>query len=166
MNLNALYPEDYFKITIKWNKPVPYEEILEQDYEEQEDLYFYKIIAQFGNKEPKLIYIGKAYKQHVRTRLRNKDHKIKRKTVQEQYKRHIIYVSTGKVIEHNSSLKSSYVDKVESLLIFAHAHNDFPHLLNSMSVWNHNIKKAHHIINKGYLKDGMEKEIALGVFVK
>ena len=166
MKLNALYPEAYFKITIKWNKPIPYDEVLEQDFEEQEDVYFYKIIARFGSKEPKLTYIGKAYKQHVRTRLRNEDHKIKRKTIQNKHERHTLYVSTGEVVEHNSTLKSSYVDKVESLLIFAHAHRDFPHLINSKSVWNHNIKKAHHIINKGYLKDRMEKEIALGVFVK
>ena len=168
MKLKALYPNYYNTIKIKWTPPSSYEKIMEQAFEKQEDVFFYKILAAYRAHQPKLIYIGKTYAQYVKVRLKNKDHLLKRENIKKSYPNHTLSISLGKVIEHNQKtpLNSNFIDKVESLLIYAHANNSHPHLINQKSIWNHNIKRAYHIINAGFLKDKMEKEIALGVFVK
>ena len=148
-------------VHIHWTNPQDYYRILEYPKEKYAEAYFYKILAKSPvNGSYKLIYIGKT-ERYVIQRL--KEHISKIEQIQDDYKRHHIMVSLG-TPDYVPQNVSTFIDQVESLLIYAHA--DGAYFENQKSIWSYNIKDAYKITNSGFRKDGMHKEIHLGVFFR
>lgn len=165
MKLLRLYPEETEYIEIEWTRPMHYDNLLELDEDKQQYAFFYKIIAQYKDNEPKLLYIGHTYSQYVSGRLYNKDHQRKRLSLQKQFRNHLLKVSLGNLVL-DRKVTTQIVKKVEAMLIYSHANEDYPFLNNTKGTWNHNISNEIHITNTGYRRDGMLKEIGVGIFFK
>lgn len=156
------FESDVYKVNINWSRPRLYDNALNSEIKEIDNIFFYKIIARYNGKY-KLLYIGKAYRQYVTSRLLNLDHKGKRERLNEKYKRHDLLISFG-AVNTNKKRNHRLIDEVESLLIYTHC--DINTLINDKNKWSHNITRDYHIINSGFRRDGMVKEIGLGLFFK
>ncbi len=159
----CLYPEDFSEATIYWTKPILYDSFFNKSYEEQSKSYFYKMVVKYKTGDFKLVYIGKAFKQYASDRLLNPDHFYRIEKIKEQYPKHRIYVSLGN-LETNKRKNAGLIDSIESLLIYAHANDDFK-LINSKSTFHHYLSYGFNILNKGH-KTGMYNEVSFGVHYK
>jgi hypothetical protein len=165
--LHALYPDEHSEIEIKWSRPMDYDKALEKEDDGQENFFFYKIMAFYKRTNTyKLLYIGKSYNHHVSKRLKNPDHKRKRLKFEKDFARHQLKVSFGAFESWDRKPTKLLIDKVESLLIYAHSSEDFPDMTNRSNSWSHGVKRAYLITNIGFRKDRMYKEISMGVFYK
>lgn len=148
-------------IDIKWTAPEPINEVIAGDHDV--NTYLYKIVG-LHNGNYKLYYIGKCIKQNFSKRIFQKDHKLKQLTLKEGHKNHKIMVSMGQLSEDQKH-KPAEVGDVESLLIHAHAHEEYPDLINKQCVLSHSVTKNYRIVNKGFRKEKMYKVVAYGLFM-
>lgn len=161
--MKRVYEADVYHVSIKWSKPHSIDNVDQFDYWDIEDVYFYKILARYGQTYH-LLYIGKAFKQYVSQRLANPDHALKKFDLFEKYPHHELMISFGHLININCNRTARLIDEIESLLIYMH--DDHPRLENKMSRWTHGIARDYHILNQGFRGEGMVKEIGLGLFYK
>ncbi len=159
--MKRAFTQTVHEVKIKWSKPKNYTKALQTENNGLEDSYFYKIIAHYKDSF-KLLYIGMSYSQYPSKRLSNRDHVNKREHLQNLYKRHELLISYGHIITLDN-VNFKLIDEIESLLIYSHT--DLPHLTNKKKVWSYKITSEYQIKNTGFRKDGMAKDIGLGVFM-
>ena len=160
--MQRAFDSTVYEVGVKWSRPKLYANALDTDADELYDAFFYKIIGKY-NGSYHLLYIGKTYDQFVTDRLQNKDHQKKRAAIQKKYSRHELLVSFG-FVSSEEKRNRRLIDEVESLLIYTHS--DHTKLQNKNKIWSHKITRDYKIINSGFRKDEMVKEIALGLFFK
>lgn len=160
--MQKVYAENFCQVEIRWTKPIKYENTLNLPEEKMDYAWYYKILAKYPTGEYKLLYIGKT-ERFVAARLKDRDHKNRIEKLKKDYPKHKITVSLGNVYMPYSP-KPKTVDQIETLLIFANS--DLPFITNRKKIWGHRIQNDYIIINKGFRRGGMKKEIHLGVFTK
>ena len=118
------------------------------------------ITGRFSNRDPKLFYIGKTYKQVVSWRLNQRDHRQRYECLRMKYPRHKLYVSIGLVTMLNGDIRETQVDHIERLLIYAH---DSEHLINQKSIYTHGLGEEYYeIVNQGHFRP-LHRQIFFGL---
>lgn len=162
MNLRQLFEDDFWDVDICWSRPKLYENVIEYGADLDDEAYLYMITAKFSSYKPKIIYIGKTYKQTVSLRLSQDDHSKRYKKLRKQYPRHKFYVSYGTVHVHDGQITENRIKDIEKILIYS---NDTDHVQNVSNYYTHGVKNSYKIKLTGY-RHTLSKELYLGVFVK
>jgi|GEM_PF-4277070 len=168
-NYKRLFDEGIAHVRIKWSKPFP----LNDDWSvlskiDQSHIFLYKIIATRGDNH-KLLYIGMSEKQAIEKRLSQKDHLTKQQQMREANKGWRLQYCLGTYVYHTQNgvdvpwaLKN--IRLLEKLLIITHS--DIATLTNKVGVNWFSTGAWVRIYNSGFLKDGMKKEVAYGLFYR
>ena len=146
---------------INWSRPVLYTNAKDSWYE-YDRYYFYKITGKYSKYPPRLFYIGKTFSQSVKTRLNQKDHINRYKTIRKNYPRFEFYVNFGSIKLAYGKLTQKRIDEIESLLIYS---DDSEYLQNKTKIMSLNVKEQYIIKNKGYSAP-LHREIAYGMFFR
>ena len=160
--MKPLYHEQYYEVEIDWSRPKAYDRLIEEGSHHDETARLYLISARYSNGKPKLLYIGKTYRQWVSKRLSQKDHKSRYGTFQENYPNHTLFVSHGVITINGSRITSERVSDIESILIYT---NEPQHAHNVQNYYSHGVVGSYLIKNKGS-KCTLPSVISLGIFVK
>jgi len=159
--MNTLPDEIITKVAITWTRPIDYDRLIETSHPKDDEAHLYMITARFSTKTSKIVYIGKTYKQNVSTRLKQPDHKKRRKLLHRKYKKHKLRVSLGLVSISGGNCTRRRIDEVESLLIYAGYQ---PTSINLRKIWDHRVADSYEIRNFGY-RNGLPSRICFGLFI-
>ena len=162
MNLEPLIISDSWEVRIKWTRPRSYERVREEGSDHDDSAYLYYIRAQFSNRRPKLLYIGKTYTQSVSIRLGQPDHRNRYDEFTRLYPIHRFTVSHGIVSVESGRITRRRIDDIERLLIYA---NDPSHAYNVQNINQHGVARSYIVTNTGY-RSGLPRSLLLGVFAK
>lgn len=157
-------PSDYscfINATINWSNKRKYEDVINNGCPHDETANFYLITAQWGNRNEKIIYLGKTYHQTVLARLNSRDHKKRYEDVCVALKNHKKYVRFGTLSIQNGSITAIRVDEIESMLIFSHKCDT---MINKSKI--HRIDISNNYIIKNNVASVLIKEIYYGLFIK
>ncbi len=160
--MKPLYPDEFIDVEIKWTRPQRYDCLLQEDSKHDEVANLYLISARYGTAQAKTLYIGKTYLQWVTKRLSQKDHKTRYENFIENYPHHVFYVSHGIIEVREGNLNENRLDDVERILIYS---SPPEHSQNVRNFYEHGVKGAYHIVNKGS-RCTLPRNIKLGIFVK
>jgi hypothetical protein len=165
--LAEIFPDSFFRVSIKWHKPVLLDELSKLDNLDQHSCYLYKIVGKHKTKEDdyRLIYIGMTEKQLIHYRLSNKDHLEKQKEMKKQNRGYELYCSVGEFVDIGEKKHMDFsvknVKSIENILIVSHY---------NYNLYNKRDKEWFSsgfwicIKNEGFLKDKMKKTISYGLF--
>ena len=154
--------DDAENVQIKWAQPCTLSKIKESGSCQTSNC-LYKLVGEY-NGHFKLFYIGKSETRSVHKRLGDTDHRRKQAEIQSAHKHHRLMVSVG-IVSPNPT--STALDSIERLLIFAHGANpDFKRFVNKMAVYNHYVPVNYSIENLGFKRDGMYREVGLGMYYR
>lgn len=160
--MQRLYHEEAWEVEIEWTRPKEYTRLLSKGSEHDEFANLYLISARYGAANAKTIYIGKTYTQWVRRRLSQPDHKKRFAAWVKNYQRHLFFVSFGIITIKEGNVTRKRLDDIERILIYA---NDPDHAHNVQNFYEHGVKEAYQITNKGS-RCTLPRILALGVFFK
>jgi hypothetical protein len=153
-------PDEYPRsISIEWTRPKLYESVFDDGCDHDDSAHLYMILRRYSRATPKAIYIGKTWHQCVRTRLRQKDHRLRYQRFCESYPRQRFYVSHGIVSMDEGRLTQKRVDEIERILIYA---SSLDHTENRSNIWTHKVSDAYRITNKGS-RSSLPQTIFLGI---
>lgn len=163
--LSQLFEYAYADVNINWHNPVKLAENWEAYSKiDQDNIYFYKIVAKRGEKY-KLIYIGMSEKQYIHDRLYNKDHQLKQKIMKEMNNGWVLYSCLGELKDYTDNNQLNWTRKhialIEKMLIISHS--DFPSLTNKKGINWFRSGSWVKINNTGFLKDGMYRILTFGL---
>jgi len=171
MKYQPLFIEQDFAVAkIKWHNPILLKEnwieFSESSIYNHESIYFYKFIAVRkinGKEKVRLLYIGYTGR-NVHQRLNDKDHLEKQERIKLENIGYRLYVCAGDLIEFVNPKNRINEKDLETLLIYSHKNTQFDKLTNITNAISHNINTSVLIENSGYLRDGMYKKVAYGLF--
>lgn len=178
---NILFEEYAWKAKILWTNPLLYHDFLDgeeclnefdledlNDYNDEDNDFwvnefieypnsnFYMILGQW-NKKNKIFYIGKTI-QEVIDRVKNTDHKKRKKEMETENPKHKLLISLGDLyMESGCNKTSKRIDDIESLLIYAHEPE-----YNKNKIFNHTVESDYWIKNYGYT-DPLYKQLHYGL---
>lgn len=177
---NVLFKDASLKAKILWSDPVLYDDVLNGEYciiesenidfnnygDNDNDFWvndfknvnsnFYMILGQWSQKI-KLFYIGKT-KKSVFNRLKQQDHKRRKKEMEEDHPKHKLLISFGDLyMEYGCNKTSKRIDDIESLLIYAQEPE-----YNKNKIFNHKVESDYWIKNYGYT-DPLYKQLHYGL---
>jgi hypothetical protein len=172
MKYQPLFIEHDFTVAkIKWHNPI----LLKENWTEfshnekynHESIYFYKIIGKRKEKDKetekiRLLYIGYTGRD-VHKRLNDKDHLEKQVRLKLENAGYRLYVCAGELIDMIPKNRVNIKD-LETILIYSHKNEQFNKLVNVSNAISHNINRSILIENCGYLREGMYKKVAYGLF--
>lgn len=147
------------KIDVWWSRLRPYDDIIENGSDYDENATLYLIARRFGSAAPKIIYIGKTWSQHVSLRLTQSDHRNRRDSWDRQYPRQTLWVSCGIVSVKDGKFTRNRLDETERLLTYA---TSLKHTENRTNIWTHKLTDAYLITNSGS-RCTMPRKVFLGV---
>jgi hypothetical protein len=172
MKYQPLFIEyDFTVAKIKWHNPVLLKEnwieFTSNEKYNHKLIYFYKIIGKRKEKGKeneiiRLLYIGYTGRD-VHKRLNEKDHLEKQERIKLENAGYRLYVCAGELESVNPQNRITIKD-LETLLIYSHKNTQFDKLINVSNAISHNINRSILIENSGYLRDGMYKKVAYGLF--
>ena len=128
IKFSEIFPDSFFRVSIKWHKPVLLDELFKLENMDQHSCYLYKIIGKHMTKEDdyRLIYIGMTEKQLIHLRLWNKDHLEKQKKMKKRNKDYELYCSVGEFIDTGEKKHMKFsvknVKSIENILDNKHYH--------------------------------------------
>lgn len=158
--MKKLYPGDFCEVEINWSELLDRNEVIDNGCHHDKDSSLYAIVGKYSSSEPKLLYIGKAFEQDVSKRLNQGDHKVKYNKIREQYPRHRIYVSYGKVSIPNGKRTRNRIDDLEKILIYSCCAE---HSINRKNFLSHGVSSQYLIRNESSFSF-FPKKLALGIF--
>jgi len=160
--MKFLFEDDSWIASINWSKPVEYLKVKKFGSRYDGSPKLYKITGQYLNNPPKLLYVGKTYKQSVSRRLNQQDHIKRYDEIKDEHPKHKILISLGNIIVENGILNSKRVDEIESILIYTH---DSDFIFNDKKLNYLPMKEQYVVRNTGYSAP-FYKEIKFGITVK
>lgn len=165
MKLKPAFKDEFQYVNINWSELIEYEKFTEDRYIHETDYtMFYCILGQYSDFSFKVFYIGKVYKQYIRDRIRQPDHKRRYNKIKKFYPKHQLYITVGTIqLRGKSKITSFKIDQIESILIYSHWNEA---MINEKNIFNYNVKNPYIIINDTPKELPLHKEIHLGVFVR
>ena len=160
--MKPLYPEDFWRITVHWSRPVSYERASTQGTPSDDAAHLYLISARFGDFSPKVLYIGKVFDQWIRTRLQQHDHRRRREAWQASYPRHKLLVSAGCLSVEGGRVTRKHLDAVERILIYSSVNE---HTHNVQHLYQHGVSGSYEVANTGS-RSGLPRVVAVGMFYR
>ncbi len=159
--MKLLYEEDSLLVTIKWSKPIIYENLIENGSYNDDSAHLYMITGKYLNNSPKLYYVGKTYDQYVSHRLTQVDHKNRYDELYNKYPKHKLFVSHGTIEIEGGNRTRKRVDEIERILIYS---MNSDHTINKKNLYSHGVTEQYLVSNKGY-KSHLPSTIGIGVFI-
>lgn len=160
---NALYPEEFKKVTINWSRPMLRENFLKKGAPHDETAQLYMIIGKY-NTQFNLFYIGKT-NGYISDRLSQNDHLERYNKWKKDHPRNRIHVSLGTIELSDGKMTKKSISDIETLLIYSHFNDDHNYMANKKQICSYNMKNdQYRIVNKGYNKP-LYKEILIGIFI-
>ena len=160
--MNPVFEDDFWRVQIKWSKPIPYETARDEGSDHDETANLYMITARFSKKEQKFIYLGKTYKQYVQKRLNQSDHHARYAAIIKNHPKHKIFLRYGTVKLEAGKTTNKRIDDLERVLIYC---LDDEHSKNLKSIYSHGVTDSYEIISSGS-RGTLPKCLALGFFSK
>ena len=104
------------------------------------------ISVRFSDKPHKAVYIGKTYKQSIKTRLKQPDHRSRYAGIVTNYPKHKAFVRYGNVKIHGRNPTEKRLGDIENILIYCY---DNDHSRNIKSIYSHGVTDSYQIISSG-----------------
>ena len=160
--MKPVYDDDFWEVKIHWSKPITYQaaKVHGSVYDDGANLYM--ISVRFSDKNHKLVYIGKTYKQNVQTRLKQPDHTKRHAEIVKNYPKHVVFVRYGKIKVVGGRVTEKRISDIENILIYC---SDNGHSHNIKSIYSHGVTDSYEIANSGS-RCALPRYLAFGFFLR